>query len=211
MLAASTLALTSFAALADPAQDFWKWFTKNQAPYYAFKPDDVSVREPLFDALSSQLRKIDDNLTFEFGPVESGKREFVISADGIKSSFPAVQDLVGKAPALPRWHVVAFRQRRMPVDAIEFEGISIDPRTVLVQLYRDNGKIGLTLYFAGYSDARSKAYGQAGYLLLDDALGEYDMETKVSFVEFKPLGGETPAHSVPVSDLAAAFDESYGK
>jgi len=37
--------------------------------------------------LASEMHKVHPDLTFEFGPVEEERREFVITAGGIKGAF----------------------------------------------------------------------------------------------------------------------------
>src|SRR5438128_2325080 len=98
------------------AQEFWNWFVR-QEELFTFDPDNETEREKLFDRLAIELQKIHPNLTFEFGPNEP-RREFIISADGIKRAFPAVASLVEAAPPLDRWQVIAFRPRRIPLNIV---------------------------------------------------------------------------------------------
>ena len=63
---------------------FWRWFQANETRLFDFEKDQDRV----FNELQMQLHRIQPSLTFEFGPKEEGKREFVISADGIKDAFP---------------------------------------------------------------------------------------------------------------------------
>lgn len=66
---------------------FWDWFSKKAHLYFNFEQDQVV----LFSKLKAALEKINPDLTFEFSPIfEDGSREFIISADGIKSVFPTV-------------------------------------------------------------------------------------------------------------------------
>lgn len=185
---------------------FWSWFQEHEAAYYALDPDNVAQREALFDAIGIELTKVNPELTFEFGPVIDGRRDFVVSAGGAKAAFPAVRSLVSHSPALARWNVIAFRPRRSPVSTIQFQDVSLDPQKVLVQLSRDGDKVGLTVFMAGYTKGRNTEFGQAAFLLLDEALGEFDVETKVGFIEFMPLPQAIPPNTVPLSDLARAFD-----
>src|SRR5882757_1127351 len=101
-----------------PQEVFWIWFAQHQAELFDFETD----QERLFDQLAIQLQKVQPNLTFEFGPKDGGKREFVISAGGIKAAFPAVVFLADVAPALDQWRVTAFRPRRTPINIVELEG-----------------------------------------------------------------------------------------
>src|ERR1700733_10250810 len=100
---------------SDKQTEFWKWFIKNQEAIYHFEDD----QETIFGQLSEKLKAINANLAFEFSPVrKDGTREFCISADGVKASFPDVIALVEKAPDLPSWEIYAFRQR-VPGDGIK--------------------------------------------------------------------------------------------
>jgi len=92
----------------DYGEQFWKWFNENEGELFDFEVD----KERIFDRLASQLRKVDPNLTFEFGPKQAGKREFIVSAGGVKRAFAAVTSLIAKAPNLNRWRITGFRPRR---------------------------------------------------------------------------------------------------
>ena len=47
----------------------------------------------------------------------------------------------------------------------------------------------------------------AMYLMLDAALGEYDVETKIGTIELKPLTGGPDASGLkPIKELASEFD-----
>ena len=84
------MAFTLFGgkAAAAPEDTFWQWFKKNESRLFSFEAN----REAIFDELSEQMRRVNRDLVFEFSPVRpTGKREFVISADGNKAAFPAVQ------------------------------------------------------------------------------------------------------------------------
>ena len=65
---------------------FWNWFQAHDSALFAVKTGN----EPICGELSEELHRVHPTLTFEFGPADSGRREFVLSADGIKDAFPAV-------------------------------------------------------------------------------------------------------------------------
>jgi len=81
-----------------PEGRFWNWFQAHDSALFAVKTGS----EPICGELSEELHRVHSALTFEFGPVDSGRREFVLSADGIKDAFPAVLALGRTAPALAR-------------------------------------------------------------------------------------------------------------
>jgi|SRR5882672_2928552 len=165
-------------------EKFWHWFVQHEVELFGFDPDREIERERLFDELASALQEVDPNLAFEFGP-KGTKREFVISAAGIKKVFPAVAALVAAAPPLSRWKVTAFRPRRNPVNVIKFRDKQVDPKDVCFSLL-DNGKMaGIYLFIPGIreDDVDLK---QIGYLLLDETLGEYDVESRVGLIKMLP-------------------------
>lgn len=182
-------------------QQFWSWFKHHEAELLDFEAD----RERIFDQLAVELRKVDPNLTFEFGPKDE-KREFVISAGGIKAAFPAVSALARAAPALDRWQITAFRPRRKSASPVEFRGKRVDPNDVQFSLL-DNGKIaGVYLFIPGFveGDADLK---QIGYLLLDETLGEYDVETRLGLIKMLAPDANTSTQRFPLSELPGRFDE----
>jgi hypothetical protein len=157
-------------------QDFWKWFVRHESELFEFGTESAAEREKVFDALARELRKIDPDLTFEFGPKES-VREFVVSAGGIKRAFPAVVSVVTSAPSLDRWIVMAFRPPRA-LGVVELGGARVDPSDVQFLLV-DNGRIaGILLFIPGFRRDDTNLR-QIGYLLLDSALGEFDVETRL--------------------------------
>lgn len=88
---------------------FWNWFKDNSDNYLNLEQD----QDTLLKNLRGALDKVNPDLVFEFSPIlDDGKREFIISADGMKSIFPIVKALVNGAPQLDKWHIIAFRQPR---------------------------------------------------------------------------------------------------
>jgi hypothetical protein len=206
-LPAALLALLSFLGgrvHASAQDEFWKWFQANEPRLYAVKPDSAAI----FDELAAQMHAIDPDLTFEFGPVQDdGRREFVISAGGIRSAFSAVEALYAKAPALKRWTWVKFRPRRLPISDVSFGGKTVHAADVRYLMAKDGDKVGIMLFLNGYNDAEKATLGQIGYLLLDEALGEYAMETQVGAIEFQPTTSTYFLKSRPIAELPARFDE----
>jgi hypothetical protein len=181
--------------------EFWNWFLQHEAELFDFEAD----RERIFDQLAAALQRVDPNLTFEFGPRQA-RREFVISAGGIKSAFPVVSALAGAVPPLERWRVTAFRPRRTPDSTVEFRGKRVDPKDVQFSLL-DNGKIaGVYLFIPGFRDDDAELK-QIGYLLLDETLGEYDVEARLGLIKMLPSETRIDGERYPLSELPARFDQ----
>jgi hypothetical protein len=193
------MTLSCKRAQATP-EDFWKWFQANEDTLFNFEKN----REQTFDKLGAEMHKLNPSLTFEFGPIEDGKREFVISADGIKEAFPQVEVLYAAAPTLPRWKFVKFRPRRKPMD-VNYEGVSVRATSVTVQLVRNGQLADLIVFIPNYSEADRKAYMAIVFLLLDGALGEYDVEMRVGQIKVEATP-KAQAQASSLQDLPKAFD-----
>lgn len=192
--------LLSLPANASPESDFWKWFQSNEALLFDFEQD----QERIFDEVLAEMHKVDSSLTFEFGPKSDGRREFVISADGNKDAFPKVESLYASAPKLPKWILVKFRPRREPFD-IEYGGIAVKAETVLVRLEPEGDKADITMYIPGYSEMRRDSFLPIAYLMLDQALGEHDVEMRVGTIEVQDAPSDRNG-LLSLAQLPKAFD-----
>jgi len=181
-------------------ETFWNWFNQHEMELAVFEAD----QDKLFEQLAAELHRIDPNLTFEFGPRET-KREFVISAGGIKNSFPAVVSLANVAPSFERWRVTAFRPRRSPLNVLEFRGKRVDPKDVKFTLLDNGETAGIYLFIPGFLE-EDNDYKVIGYLLLDEALGEFGVESRLGLIEMYPLDRHLDGERHPLGDLPPLFD-----
>lgn len=181
---------------------FWEWFEKHQDELFDFELD----RERIFDRLSNRLARVHRDLTFEFGPKEDDHREFVISAGGLKRAFPAVSSLVSAAPHLNFWRIIAFRPRRYPLNRIQIGDKCIEPDDLEFSLFTASSAIGVQLFLPGFRED-DVILKQIGYLMLDEALGEYDVETRIGPIKFLPRESPRAIDRHPFSELPRHFDQ----
>lgn len=181
-------------------QDFWTWFQQNETMLFYFEKD----QERIFDELSGQLAKVDSNLSFEFSSIIDGRREFIISASGIRESFPKVESLFAVAPKLPRWIFIKFRPRHEPM-GLSYLGLNVDAESISYTLIRNGSKGDVVLYLPGYSQAQDVKYRSLAYLFLDQALGEFDVETRVAGIDVQ-ADSDAPPTAQPFPSLAEKFD-----
>lgn len=183
---------------------FWGWFRANQEDLLAF---DKHVEASL-DSVQTELDKIHPDLGCEFGPLVDARREFVVTARGIKSAFPHVKALVGAAPKLEKWKITAFRPRHTGY-RVKFASANVGPEDVFATVEPDGPRLSVTLFIRGFKSTPSKDYEQVGYLMLDGALGEYDVETKVGGIEIRALTDERLPGLVELDQLAGVFDKMF--
>lgn len=180
----------------------WNWFVENESALFSF----TSPTDPLLNDLTHQLAQVNADLAFEFSLVaQDGRREFIISANGLKEAFPAVETLYTAAPTLGRWDIIKYRPRRNPVHTLSIGGREFDPTKVNCLLVKDGAKIGIVIMYDDY-EQENKLFVQASYLLLDDALGEYAVEMQVGFVDIRSREDSWITQSFPLTELASEFD-----
>lgn len=130
----------------------------------------------------------------------------MISADGIKDAFPAVIALAKAAPSLSRWKITKFRPRRGFQSPVTINGFHLAPDQVRFTIGPDGDKAGLTLFIEGYNPTERDKFASAVYLMLDQTLGEYDVETKVGFIELESASAPSRLVKQPFSSLTESFD-----
>jgi hypothetical protein len=188
---------------ASAEERFWQWFEQNSSRLFAFETD----RDHVFRELTAALHKVHEGLTFEFGPVQAGKREFIISADGIRDRFPAVQNLAATAPPMSQWTVIPFRPPKDISNVIEYDGHRVGPEDVWFRSEADDDRIGLTLYVRGLTEENKRSLCGATFILLDSALGEYAVETRVGFMAWDGLPDDPEAAGLkPFTAIREVFD-----
>ena len=189
---------------ASKYQKFWKWFNAHEDEVFNFEAD----QERVFDKLAAQLQRVHPNLTFEFSGITRGKREFVISAGGIKKAFPEVVALVRDAPVLRRWEMIAFRQRK-DVPSIRYGERTVERESILFDYALAGDKIDLTVFMRDLANGSSKdvtSLKTIGYLLLDATVGEYDVETKIAGIEFVDSSAFPERRRMPLRELPELID-----
>jgi hypothetical protein len=188
-------------ALKSSEQAFWEWFEARQDELIDFESD----RERIFDEFGEQLSRVHPGLCFEFGPRDA-QREFVISAGGLRDVFPAGSSLVAAAPALQRWRITAFRPRRTPLNSVQLGDVRVEPDDVEFSLLTNGTAIGLRLFLPGFTEG-NVTLKQIGYLMLDEALGEYDVETKVGLIQMLPPESPRTGTRHLLAELPSRFDQ----
>ncbi|HEV8430155.1 MAG TPA: toll/interleukin-1 receptor domain-containing protein [Pyrinomonadaceae bacterium] len=164
-----------------PEDKFWKWFESNSNSLKNLKRNHTKIIE----SLRSELSKVSEGLTFEIGSKESYGHDFIVSADGIAERFSSVIRLVGAAPGLPGWRIVAFRQPKGTHFTLEFGNQKLSPDNLWFTTTPNGYLLDVTFYAKGLTRRNKKKFQGAILIALDTALGEFDVETKIGRIDLK--------------------------
>ena len=192
------------------AKGFWQWFLENEALLasgFKLQLAGDSRNDAHGDALGAALNRFHPGLVFEMGNLKNEKLDFVISADGIFDSFPAVLSLINTSPESGLFQYTAFRQRTTHVSLSMF-GEKFQPETTqfLIEPSENyEGKFDLWVFMEPHS-LDIKQLRQAAYILLDSTIGEYDMETLIGGFEVVATPPDIEAIPRPLTELPGILD-----
>ncbi len=201
------------AAPATPGHAFWTWFAGNEARLrraYDERNTAPDQLQGLFVELRQQLDRIEDGLAFEFGRAEDDIYEFVLSADGIIERFPTVVGLKKAAPAIEGWRVIAFRPRVDDLMDVRYQNHDLKAQMIWYEVEEVDGLPDIVLYIKGFGYGDDRAMVGASFIMLDMALGEFDLATRIGAIDFEPLPEDPEKHGLkPIEDLRAEFDALF--
>lgn len=186
-------------APSDKKGAFWAWFAANEARFRDLRAaDDRTVNE-----IGTMVRAVCPDLTFEVGPGVHSEWSFVVSADGIRSAFPAVVDLVNAAPSIPGWDIVAFRQPRQG-SGLNWKGAYFATNSFYYTSAEADGELDLVIYCPGLNADSEETLKGVTFLLLDFLLGEFDVATRIGAIDWVPLeAGDRDPRLRPLTELRA--------
>jgi len=175
---------------------FWKLFQNNEEKLFLFE----GRQAPLLTELLVELNNFKTPVVVELSPVmANGKRQFIVSADGIKKGFPFVEKIVAMAPPLQKWDVIAFRQPKTNLTQIQIGKLRLRISDVYFTYQTENTKLAVDLYIKDYADTAE--YNIASFLILDALIGEYDTETMLGSISRHPLKPSHILHLKPIASL----------
>lgn len=180
---------------------FWKWFASYETK---FSKEKIQ-RDKFVSDVVDEIRGLSPNLTVEISPGDIDT--MAISADGVESDFPLVQALVSKAPVLKGWKIVAFRQPgKIKGTILEFPEITLDPEKMWIYPIEKDSGFSLIVYFSDYTETKRNLFIKGSYILLDNAIGEYDVVKGIAALDFKKLPPEKDRRGIlPFTELPKVF------
>ena len=191
---------------ASQYSDFWTWFQANKADFPPTSEFDAAYG----DKLSGRLTSIKSGLVYEIAILDDAENELIISGDGITELIPFVQGLVDAAPAIDGWKIIAFRPRMDDYAGftLNFGERQFDPKKLWCWSRVEDGNFDVVIYHAEYSDEIRNLLVNGTYVLLDMALGEYDVMTGIRYIDHRELPDDPAAAGLyRFEDLRSVFDD----
>ncbi len=131
----------------------------------------------------------------------------VISCDGISASIEHVQNLAASAPNISNWSIRKFRHPMDP-KILNYQGLELELDNLFVdfELDMEREKVDITYYIPNLDD-EDKRYRSLGFLYLDHVLGEFNVMTRVGYIDFELLNKREP-HFIGLIELRNVIEQN---
>ncbi len=191
-------------------EQFWYDLEKSHTQLSSLPPVQAmelinTLLQRYFPKISAELQTTPDTVPQQY--------ELIFTAHGAIEYFLDVMALAQAARPLALFSkVTAFRMRaNMAGFEMRMNEFSLSPTDVLIQHYADGGRAGLTIWFGKpiAQDFIDHAKHMT-FILLDHALGEYDLAIKIGVIEFASAElVEGMASLVALDQFPAVFDQFW--
>lgn len=191
-------------------QDFWTLFSVRADALAKIQ----SAEDPVYDEVLAKLHEVNDGLFLEFS-TKDGESELIITAEGEKSLFGLVDDIVAAAPKVQGWSYVALKPKVGLARSITWEGHVIDCAEVVFEPLEDekSGDFGIRLLVPDLPKDKQESAHNGLLRVLDHALGERRFADEIKFTEVEALDADADDY-IPLSALDRFIDwrkEQYKK
>ena len=193
----------------DAQTEFWSWFASQAKGFRTAPQEEMPL---IVQHISERIKLVNEGMVCEFGLDGDQLGELVISGDGIKELIPAVSSFVEAAPKIEGWRVTAFRPRLDQYGEMEltFSGQLISPKTIWFRPLTEEGEFDVIFYHFDFNEDDSASLINGTYILLDMAVGELDVMTKIRYMDHQLLAGDPSEQGLlPFSEFRTVFDEFH--
>lgn len=193
---------------AEKIDEFWSWFKNNHEEFYNLDHLKMNELEKSFQKLDNHLKPLNESLTYEISPVlENGKREFVLSADGVRDAFSDLLYLFKRSPNLDNWEFIPFKQGFDGDPQLEFNnGYKLSWDKVMFESRETNEGLSIDFYIEDYNE-KDKNFGIGLVILLDSYLGEYDAVMQIRYVNVHKLNRREAKNFKEFKELKIVVEE----
>ena len=184
-------------AEADPPGDFWSWWPTAR-DRIAEAIASTGFGERLVDEINRAVSTIDPRLAWQLAPGRTATHAFCISPEGnAELRQIALRWLAAAPPVDTAWEYHASKPAAPQLMSLEIGNHRFDLAATRVLDAWDpvRRRIDVKVWHPAFAGAPDAVRMQAGFLFLDNLLGEDDVERWIGEVEFDEAAadGRTPA------------------
>ena len=190
--------------------EFWQWYPTVAERF--FETIERGECESLADEVSEFMDQALPDMSWVFGPGENGGHSFTLSGEGHKPKQLLAEYWRSQAPELPHWTFHASRQPTTPEQLKNIaiavgDGDQVDAESFLLKTAVDEEAqlIHLTAWHPALAELPEEHHYQILFLLLDEALGEFGVQTWLGELKIEPF--EAGEATQTIATLPAFIDQ----
>ena len=201
--------------------EFWAWFSKNEASFFKIIQSGNNIDKDLFPKLSPMLDQLHEGILFLVGMHDTKTAELVLSADGVVKNIPFIEELTSLAPSLTGWKFTALKPAMdIAGFGLNMAGNTFNEKKLFFHANEDLNtpdKINLVIVHTDFQESDRSNFTTGIFIFLDNYLGELKMVTMID--DLSIVGKEeVTAELIPISRLKdyliwreTEFIEKYGE
>jgi hypothetical protein len=191
----------------DHIREFWQWFKEEKTLFETMTDDTYSER---LNLILQHLHLVSNGLAVEVSKEFHGVRDIIISAEGDRSKFQIVKNIVATAPKIRGWTVTAFRQRAKEDFVLRYKDVKYNSAKMFFQPIIEGDSLNLIIYADSLRGKDMEDVKHYGLVTMDNVLGEYDCITKVRYFDFRDLREvKDKSQLTKLTNLPAFIDKFY--
>jgi hypothetical protein len=177
--------------------DFWSWWSGGR-DRVARAIATGGFDERLVNDITRAVHSIHPAMAWELGPGKTAQHAFCISPEGnAEVRQAALRWLASAPPADATWEYHASKQaspRLMGLEVAKWR-FDLEEMRAISSWDASRRRVDVRLWHPGFADAPEEIRLQAGFLFLDNLLGEDEVERWIGQIDLldAPTGGRTPA------------------
>ncbi len=193
--------------MANPKEKFWNWFivNKNELENFIKDPNrDFAI----YHEMTEELQKFNELLYPEI-TVNDDKYVLIITPNGMSDGIEPTREIVEAAPLIDNWEFVRFRQ---PMDEVSLEqnGVQYESSDIEIIYELDEARTKVNiLVFIRNMKVDPRGYQTLAFLYMDHILGEFNVITRVGYIDFKHLDPDkSVGGSISLLELRKVIEEN---
>jgi hypothetical protein len=177
--------------------DFWSWWA-GARDRVATAITTGGFDERLVNDITRAVHGIHPAMAWELGPGKTAQHAFCISPEGnAELRQSALRWLASAPPADATWEYHASKQASPQLMGLEVGNrrFDLEEMRAIASWDESRQRVDVRLWHPGFVDAPREIKLQAGFVFLDNLLGEDEVERWIGEIDLleAPTGGRTPA------------------
>ncbi len=188
---------------------FWDWLADNTARVQSgLKRSSKRIEQEI----ARRFEKSYPDLGWEVTICDDEPWLFCVTANGNRELFPRVQQVARETPEIKGWRIQAFRPRGVLDVEISMDGQKLDYDDIWCKVEKSSKGLNLVLHIRGVTVETEETLSKMAFVLLDNAIGEYDAAMKIADVDLALMeeGPKASDSFFPLRDLPAFLDRIQG-